>query len=125
MSYDNISTAGTSTTSTIVSLIIVIIVLAASWKMFSKAGESGWKCIIPIYNVYTWFGITFGKENAIKFLFLLVPFYNIYVMIKWYIALAKAFGKGGWFTVGMIFLPFIFFPIIGFGSAQYAGPQQW
>ena len=36
-----------------------------------------------------------------------------------YIALAERFGQGAGFAVGLVLLPFIFFPILGFGSAQY------
>jgi hypothetical protein len=38
------------------------------------------------------------------------------------VELARRFGKGGGFAVGLIFLPFIFYPVLGFeDSAQYTG----
>ena len=38
------------------------------------------------------------------------------------IDLAKSFGKGVGFGIGLALLGIIFFPILGFGSAQYQGP---
>ena len=35
---------------------------------------------------------------------------------------AKNFGKGTGFGIGLAFLGFIFYPILGFGSATYQGP---
>ncbi|MBZ0199154.1 MAG: DUF5684 domain-containing protein, partial [Ignavibacteriaceae bacterium] len=37
--------------------------------------------------------------------------------------LAKVFGKGGGFAAGLIFLPMIFYPILGFGDAEYSSPN--
>ena len=34
-------------------LIYYIFYMIANWKIFSKAGEPGWKSLIPFYNVYT------------------------------------------------------------------------
>lgn len=36
----------------IIYLAIVVIVIAGMWKTFEKAGQPGWGCIIPIYNIY-------------------------------------------------------------------------
>ena len=34
----------------VISLVVAILQLAGMWKVFTKAGQKGWKCIIPIYN---------------------------------------------------------------------------
>ncbi|MDO4862540.1 MAG: DUF5684 domain-containing protein [Ruminococcus sp.] len=34
----------------LIALVIVIVNFVAMWKLFEKAGEAGWKAIIPIYN---------------------------------------------------------------------------
>lgn len=39
-----------------------ILMVVAMWKIFSKAGEAGWKSLIPIYNVYIYFKIA-GMKN--------------------------------------------------------------
>ena len=41
----------------IIGLIFYIITVIASWKIFEKAGEKGWKALIPIYNTYIMFKI--------------------------------------------------------------------
>ena len=53
---------------------------------------------------------------------MLIPLVNFIVCIILCIDLAKSFGKGVGFGIGLALLGFIFFPILGFGSAQYQGP---
>ncbi len=102
-------------------LIVVVLLIIAMWKIFSKAGQGGWKSLIPIYNVYTLCKIADG--NGWKFLLLLIPIVNIIYMIMLYYRLSKSFGKGFLFTLGLIFLPNIFTLILGFGGSQYIGPR--
>jgi hypothetical protein len=49
----------------------------------------------------------------------LIPLANLIVAILTFIDLAKVFGKGAGFGIGLALLGFIFFPILGFGDAQY------
>src|SRR6201997_5541789 len=101
-------------------LAFTILMIAAWWKIFSKAGQPGWACIIPIYNLYVWCKIVGRPWWWI--LLMLIPFVNIIIAIILLIDLAKSFGKGVGFGIGLILLAIIFFPILGFGSAQYQGP---
>lgn len=111
------------TTAISISVVVSILFVIGMWKMFSKAGELGWASIIPIYNLYVLFKITWGK--GAKFLLLLIPIYNIVVFIKTELKLARAFGKGTGFAVGLIFFSPIFYAILGFSDAQYLGvPDQ-
>jgi hypothetical protein len=48
---------------------------------------------------------------------------NIVFIILMWNGLSKSFGKGVGFTIGLIFLSFIFVLILGFGSARYVGPS--
>ena len=56
---------------TFLSLAIAVLGIIAMWKIFEKAGEPGWAAIIPFYNLYVLFKITWG--NGWKFLLLLIP----------------------------------------------------
>jgi hypothetical protein len=98
-----------------------ILMIAAWWKIFSKAGQPGWATIIPIYNWIVWCKIVGRPWWWI--LLLLIPFVNFIILIILIIDLAKSFGKGVGFGIGLLLLPIIFFPILGFGSAQYQGPS--
>lgn len=100
-------------------MIVSIVTIVAMWKLFKKAGKPGWASIIPIYNTYTLFDIVY-PGHGIKFLLMLIPFVNIYIGIKCYIDLAKAFGKSGAYALGLIFLNPIFMCILGFDSSVYA-----
>jgi Family of unknown function (DUF5684) len=101
-------------------LAFTILMIAAWWKIFTKAGQPGWACIIPIYNLYVWCKIVGRPWWWI--LLMLIPFVNFIILIILIIDLAKSFGKGMGFGIGLLLLPIIFFPILGFGSAQYQGP---
>ena len=98
---------------------LIVFLIVCIWKIFQKAGEPGWKSIVPIYNSYTLTKLLFA--SGWYFLIMLVPIANIVFEIMLYARLSKAFGKGIGFTLGLIFLPVIFFPILAFGSAQYIG----
>ena len=101
-------------------LAFTILMIAASWKIYSKAGQPGWACIIPIYNLYIWCKIVGRPWWWI--LLMLIPFVNFIVAIILCIDMAKSFGKGAGFGIGLALLGIIFWPILGFGSAQYQGP---
>ena len=104
----------------IFSLAFTILMIAACWKIFTKAGQPGWAAIIPIYNWYVLCKIV-GRPGWWVIL-LLIPLVNFIIGIILCIDLAKSFGKGIGFGIGLILLPIIFCPILGFGSAQYQGP---
>jgi len=123
-------------------IVIGVILLIGNWNVFSKAGKPGWACIIPIYSNYIMSVIAFG--NASHFiayivvtvlyqitistgslgLLVLVLIAAIVLYILYIIKLGKAFEKGAGFIFGMIFLPFIFMPILGLGLSYYVGPKK-
>ncbi|OGQ85311.1 MAG: signal peptidase I [Deltaproteobacteria bacterium RIFOXYA12_FULL_58_15] len=103
----------------IIYLGVIVLMIAAMWKIFVKAGQPGWAAIVPIYNLVILLQIT-GKPIWWIVLFL-IPLANLVIAILLYVALAQSFGKGVGFAVGMLLLPFVFFPMLGFGSAQYKG----
>ena len=98
----------------ILSMALGILKIVSLWKIFKKAGKPGWASIVPIYNIYIMCEI--AEKEWWYILLLCVPFVNIYVMIVLYNGMAKKFGKGGGFVVGMILLPVVFFPMLAFGK---------
>lgn len=101
-------------------LAIIALFIAAWWKMFTKAGEDGWKALIPFYNMYVFLRIV-GRPGW-WLLLMIIPFVNIVISIIVAIDTAKSFGKDTAFALGLIFLSPIFYPILGFGDARYLGP---
>lgn len=109
--------------------IIAIIQVIAMWKLFSKAGEKGWKSIIPIYN----FVILF-KISGLSPWLILVYLASIIPVIGWIAPivitailsykLAKSFGKDSGWAVGLYFLPSIFYLILAFGKSEYVSPDD-
>ncbi|TCD27881.1 hypothetical protein EZ456_08005 [Pedobacter psychrodurus] len=113
--------AGIGLVGGIIYLAIIVVAIAGMWKAFEKAGKPGWAAIIPIYNLIILLEIV-GKP-MIWILWLIIPCVNIVFAIWLYNLVSKSFGKSEGFTVGLVILPFIFWPILGFGDAKYLGPS--
>ncbi len=101
-------------------LLIAILQIAGMWRVFEKAGQPGWLAIIPIANLYIMMKI--GGKPGWWLLLLLVPIANFVIVIWTLNMVSKSFGKDEGFTVGLLFLSFIFWPILGFGNSKYVGP---
>lgn len=101
-------------------LILVALIVAGMWKIFQKAGYEGWEAIVPVYNLYILTKIV-GKPGYWTVL-MMIPYLGMIWSIWAYNMLAKSFGKDEAYTVGLVFLSFVFFPILGFGEAKYLGP---
>ncbi len=143
------------TITTIVAIACWVLGIIAYWKIFTKAGEKGWKAIIPIYSDYICYKITWKKEKF-WILFALIAVSGIllgliqancigsdvwqliFILISLACAIAaavfeiimfsklsRAFGHAAGYTVGLVFLPWIFSLILGFGSSEYKGiPEE-
>lgn len=104
---------------TLLMLAVAVFYLVTGWKIFTKAGKPGWAVIIPIYNIVVMLEIV---QRPIWWIILFfIPVVNVVIAIMMLVDLAKVFGKGTGFALGLIFLSFIFYPILAFGSASYEG----
>ncbi len=101
----------------IIFLGIFIGLIASYWIIFTKAGESGWKCLIPIYNLIIILKIS--KKPIWWIILMFIPFVNFGAIIMINLALSGSFGKGTGFGVGLTLLPFVFAPLLAFGDAEY------
>ena len=104
----------------ILPLAIMVLMIVAQWIVYTKAGKPGWACIIPIYNVIVLLQIV-GKPWW-WLLLMLIPVVNIILAIWMINLLSKSFGHGVGFTLGLLFLSVIFYPILAFGDSKYVGP---
>lgn len=119
-----------------------VIQAIAYWKIFTKAGEAGWKSLIPVYNVYIQYKISWNTtmffamvacilvgtiannmDGVVSMLGSVILLAGS--VITWIAChkLSLSFGHGIGFTLGLIFLNPIFTLILGFSSDQYQGPQ--
>jgi hypothetical protein len=130
----------------IISLIWYIIMVIANWRIFTKAGEAGWKSIIPFLNTYVLFKIAWnikmfwimlgtliagsictsiaGEQGGV--LAIIGAVFSLASCVIGIISvhkLSKSFGYGIGFTLGLLFLSPIFTLILGLGSSEYIGPQ--
>ena len=142
-------------------LIVGIVTMVATWRVFSKAGYSGWYCLIPVYDVVVFLRV--AKRSPLWVFLTLLPLINLvfcqgvdynslwdsmsyssfssYISFMYYLSLAtncialivpliggigiaKAFGKNTAFGIGLFLLPFIFYPILAFGNAEYTDDDE-
>ena len=131
----------------VVWIALLIFGIVCMWKVFVKAGEPGWKCLIPIYNAYIFYkiaweakyfvwmilgvilasvimGIGMGSNSGglagIGSFLMMILYAAIFVLaIIALVKLAKRFGKGAGFAVGLILLSIIFMAILAFDSSDY------
>lgn len=105
-------------------LAVLFAWIASVWVTFEKAGRPGWASLIPIYNGVVILQIA-GKPWWWIFLYL-IPVVNLLIAVLTMIAFAEKFGMGMGFGLGLLFLGFIFFPILAFGDARYrAATGPW
>ncbi len=128
-------------------LFFCILCVVANWRMFEKAGERGWLCLIPFLSghvafkiawhpFFFWFNaaLLFGSEilNAmiveggvnmpyVILAALALSIASIIISVTHSFKLSRAFGHGVGFALGLVFLPYIFIPILGLGRSVYQG----
>ena len=107
----------------LVMMAFCVFTIICQWKVFTKAGKPGWASIIPYYNIYQQFDIVYG--DGWKCLLLLIPLYNIVVLVQYSLNLAKAYGQSTLFGLGLLFLSPIFYALLAFKKdISYIGPCQ-
>lgn len=121
----------------LIAIICAVVMIIAQWKMFKKGNQPGWAAIIPIYNQYVqckmvgvnpwWILICFvaGLFGFIPVLGnILSLVVSIYFAILLNVSTARSFGKEDSFAIGLVLLPIIFYPILGFGKSEYKGADN-
>ena len=121
-----------------ISLILLVLKVVGRWKMFEKAGEAGWKAIIPIYNTYTqckivgisayWIFIIFIGYLIGSFIIaikLITHIAVVYFSVMIAMSTARSFGKSDSIGIGLFLLPSVFNMIIGCDSSKYEGKRPF
>jgi hypothetical protein len=106
----------------LIGLAVFVAIVASWWKVFTKGGQPGWGALIPIYNLYLILKMT-GRPGW-WLLLLFIPVVNVVVAIVITHGISTSFGKGIPFTIGLMFLPFIFYPILAWSDAVYTDPAR-
>ncbi len=101
----------------VVYFAVLLLAIISMWKIFTKAGKPGWAAIVPIYNLIVLIEIC--CKPIWWFILMLIPIVNIVIIIILCIELAKRFGKGIGYAIGILLLGFIFLPMLAFGDAKY------
>lgn len=110
--------AGIGIGAIIIACLVAVFMLIVTWIIYKKAGQPGWACLIPIYNLVILFRILKMDWWHILIM-LLVPFAQIVYAILIPFKLAKVFGKSTGFGFLLWLIPIIGYPVLAFGSAKY------
>jgi len=113
----NAAAAGIGLTAMLIALVIGVILIAAMWKIFVKAGKPGWAAIVPIYNLIVLLEI--AGRPLWWFILLLIPVVNLIVAFIIIMDVARKFGKGIGYALGLFLLSPIFYPMLAWGDATY------
>jgi hypothetical protein len=118
----------------VLAIALGVVTVAGFWKVYVKAGHPGWASIVPIYNWWVWVEIIgrprwwFWGMLAASLLSVVLPVvaavFGIAMAVLYLLAcldMARAFGKGAGYGIGLWFLPFVFAPLLGFGDSMYGG----
>lgn len=124
-------------------ILVVVLSVTALWRLFAKAGRPGWAGLIPLYNLYVLFDIVWETKcfwyqlilvgAAVTTAFVPMEMGALYEVLTAIAAvgiglvlmfrLARAFGKGSGFAVGLILMNTVFLLILALGDARYTPPD--
>jgi hypothetical protein len=104
----------------IIYLGVIVFMTCSMIGIYIKAGKPWWAAIVPIYNIVVLMEIV-GKPLWWILVFF-IPLANIVAIFMVTHSLSKSFGKDVGYTLGLILLAFVFYPMLAFGSARYQGP---
>lgn len=105
-------------------IALAVLTVVAQWKVFKKANVDGWEALIPVHSSIV--ELQLGGVKTYWYFLNLIVICGIGPIIFSFwksIALAKAFGKGTGFGVLLALFPFVCYPILAWGNAEYVGPQ--
>ena len=122
-------------------IAVVVLYILAYWMIFRKAGEAGWKALIPFYGTYIEYKLFWNNRMfvlwlimaliAASFRFVSGPgamaaqlaYFGVSVMhILISVKMSCSFGHGVGYALGLIFLTPIFLLILAFDESVYIGP---
>ena len=112
-----LQSGGTGNIELFATLALTAVIFAGFWKLFEKAGEPGWAGIIPIYTLYV--SVKISGNAWSWFILLFIPVINFLPTVKIGIDVAGNFNRGVLFGLGLTFISFVFYPLLGFGNYQY------
>ena len=88
--------------------------------VFHRAGKRWWVALVPVINVLVLLRVV-GRPWWWLVL-LVVPFVGVAVWVVICLDVAESFGHGLPYTIGLVFLPFVFAVLLWLGRNDYTGP---
>lgn len=133
-------------------LAIFIFIIIAQAKVNKKAGRPGWSALIPYYCNYIRADIA-GNTNyfwtmlianiastlltniannvdssglmiILSMISLVASIVSLVFFTKIQYGVSRAFGQGVGFTIGLILLPIVFYPMLAWGKYTYVGEDK-
>lgn len=115
--YDPMAVLGMFAGVIAVGVLIALFYAVVAWRIFVKAGKPGLATLVPVHNLVVALEIA---GRPLWWIFLtFVPLLNILVLVVLAFDFAARFGKGRLFGLGILFLGFVFLPVLAFGGSTY------
>ena len=102
----------------ILSLPVLLTIPAAfAYPLFEKAGIPGWKVFIPYYNFFIW--VKLIEKSYWWYLWLIIPFINVFTFMLLTIELIKGFGKTSVMDQALVAIfPFAYMPWLAYKTTE-------
>ena len=135
---------------TVIGFLLWLFIKICQWIIFQKAKQAGWKSLIPIYDTFVmlriiqrpqWWGYLIvgisiiqvvlstmldggnSDSTSLQIMSSIATLVAFIFSVRITHGLSRSFGHGVGFTLGLLFLPYIFYPILAFGSSTYRTTQ--
>jgi len=129
-----------------ISLVVGTFTAIVNWILLKKAGESGWKCLIPVYGAYVFFDLAWSPGAFWRYMLaylganislavlqfgivqaiiptIIFAIWLIIIKLRYSLKLAQSFGYKKIFGLGLFFVPIVFNAIMAFDRRnKYVGP---
>jgi len=118
-----------------------LLIIIGFYKIFEKAKVKGWKVLIPFYNIFNLYKIfwkvkyfyilltisliciiptyLFYSQELFELLMFILTIAILYHQIILSIRISRSFKKNIYWSLGIIYFPYIFLMILGFNKSKY------
>jgi hypothetical protein len=100
-------------------VLTILLVRVSRFIIFGKAGQASWKALIPFFNLFVFTKIV-NKPVWWTIIYLLFPIGFILSSLQ----ISKLFDKKIVYSIGLILLPIVFYPLLAFGKSSYNASQS-
>jgi hypothetical protein len=99
-------------------LIGSLLSIVGLWKVLDRVGQPGWAALVPFYNAICL--LRAAGKPAWWLVLLLIPLVNVIALFVVFREVAAQLGRGSGFALGLVLMPPVFLPLLGFVGQERA-----